>query len=573
MELRQYFAVIWKWLWLIVLGTLLAGGTAYLVSRNMTPIYRASTTLLINQARNPSLTDYTSLITSERLAKTYAELLTKRPVLEEVASRLGVETEETEETEEPGGILPAGISVQPVRDTQLLQVSVESDDPQLAMDIANTLPEVFIAQNAEMQLSRFASSKENLSKQLALIESDMETTQQAIHDLEGSDSANDTSTALSTSQAELARLQTTLTQYQNNYASLLQSYEEIRLAEVQAMDNIVVAEPAKLPEVPIKPRKLQNTLLAAVVGCMLAVGVAFLIEYLDDTIKTSEDVGQALGLSTLGAITRFHSTDDQDRLITAAHPRSPISEAYRALRTNIQYSAVDNPLRTLLVTSTNPTEGKTTTVANLGTVMAQAGLSVIVVDSDLRRPALHQYFEVSRNLGLTNALLDKNPNPDGYLQATEVENLRVLACGPLPPNPSELLNSQRMRDLIEQLKGETDVLLLDSPPILAVTDASILANQVDGVLLVVDAGNTRRGVAQRGKEQLDKVGANVLGAALNKLSHRGAGGYYYYYYYYSSEDEGERRKKRGHRRSQRETGVVGKIKRWAVNLSPWSRGE
>ena len=264
MELRQYFIVIWKWLWLIVLGTLLAGVTAFLMSRNMTPIYRASTTLLINQARNPAITDYTSLLTSERLAKTYAELLTKRPVLEEVANRLGVETEEGE-----GGILPAAIDVRPVRDTQLIELSVESDDPRLAMEIANTLPEVFIEQNAKMQLSRFASSKENLSRQLAAIEKDMEATQQAIHELENSDSPND--------QAELARLQTLLTQYQTTYAGLLSSYEEIRLAEAQAMDNVVVAEPAELPRYPVKPRTRLNTLLAAVVGCMLAVGVAFLI--------------------------------------------------------------------------------------------------------------------------------------------------------------------------------------------------------------------------------------------------------------------------------------------------------
>jgi len=559
-ELRQYFAVIWRWMWLIVLGTVLAGGTAYVVSRNMTPIYRASTTLLINQARNPAVTDYTSLLTSERLAKTYAELLTKRPVLEEVAKRLEVETEEMEEAE--AGILPASIEVRPVRDTQLIELSVESDDPVLAMEIANTLPEVFIEQNAKMQLSRFASSKENLAKQLAAIESDMETTQQAINELQESDSAAD--------QAELARLQTLLAQHQSNYARLLSSYEDIRLAEVQAMDNIVIAEPAELPRYPVKPRTLMNTLLAAVVGCMLAVGVAFLIEYLDDTIKTSEDVGQALGLSTLGAITRFHSADDHDRLVVAAHPRSPISEAYRTLRTNIQFSSVDKPLRTLLVTSTNPVEGKTTTVANLGTVMAQAGLSVIIVDSDLRRPALHEFFGVSRNLGLTNALLDKAPNPDGYLQETEVENLRVLACGPLPPNPSELLNSQRMRELIEHLKEEADVLIFDSPPILAVTDASILASQVDGVLLVVDAGSTRREVAQRGKEQLDKVGANILGAALNKLSARGAGGYYYYYYY--SSEEGEKGKRR-RRRSRREAGAMGVLRRLVASLPFVGRGD
>ena len=420
MELRQYFTVLWRWLWLIVLGTLLAGGTAYLVSRNMTPIYRASATLLINQARSPTAIDVSMLDTSARLAKTYAERFTKRPVLAEVSAKLGLDIGADEFAVE--------IVVSPVRDTQLIELSVESSDPQLAMDIANTLPEVFIKRNAEMQLSRFASSKENLSKQLVIIESDMEATQQAINDLQDSDSAAD--------QSELARLQTLLTQHQSNYAGLLSSYEEIRLAEVQSIDNIIVDEPAELPDKPIKPRKLQNTLLAAVVGCMLAVGVAFLIEYLDDTIKSSEDVGQALGISTLGVITRFQSTDGQDRLIAAAHPRSPISEAYRALRTNIQYSTVDNPLRTLLVTSTNPIEGKTTTVANLGTVMAQAGLSVIVVDSDLRRPALHQYFEASRNLGLTNALLDKSPSTDGYLQTTEVENLRVLTSGPLPPYAS-----------------------------------------------------------------------------------------------------------------------------------------
>ena len=281
MELRQYFAVIWRWLWLIVLGTLLAGGTAYVVSLNMTPIYRASTTLLINEARTPTAMDVSVLDTSARLAKTYAERFTKRPVLEEVSATLGVDIGADEFAVE--------IVVRPVRDTQLLELSVESSDPQLAMDIANTLPEVFIERNAEMQLSRFASSKENLSKQLAIIESDMEATQQAINDLQhGSDSAAD--------QAEQARLQTLLTQHQSNYARLLSSYEEIRLAEVQAIDNIIVDEPAELPDKPVKPRKLQNTLLAAVVGCMLAVGVAFLIEYLDDTIKTSEDVGQALSL-------------------------------------------------------------------------------------------------------------------------------------------------------------------------------------------------------------------------------------------------------------------------------------
>ncbi|HID86197.1 MAG TPA: polysaccharide biosynthesis tyrosine autokinase [Anaerolineae bacterium] len=552
MELRQYFAVIRKWLWLIVLGTLLCGSTAYLVSRNMTPIYRASTTLLIHQARSPTATDYSSILTSERLAKTYAERLTKRPVLEEVANRLGLEMED--------GKFPAKLEVRPVRDTQLIELSVEHSDPLLAMQIANTLPEVFIERNEAMQLSRFASSKENLAKQLAAIEKDIEATQQTINTLQSSGSAD---------QAELARLQTALTQYQNSYASLLKSYEEIRLAEAQTMDNIIVDEPAELPLHPVKPRTLLNTLLASVVGCMLAVGMAFLIEYLDDTIKSSEDVSQTLGLATLGTITRFHSAEDEGSLIVAAHPRSPISEAYRTLRTNIQFSTLDRPVKTLLVTSANPLEGKSTTVANLGVAMAQAGLSVIVVDSDLRRPSLHKIFGVSNSKGLTNALLQNSPNPDSFLQTTEVENLRVLTSGPLPPNPSELLGSRRMEGLIEQLKEEADVILFDSPPILAVTDAAVLATRVDGVLLVVDAGTLRRDAAMLAKENMTRVGANLLGAALNKLSPRGAGGYYYYYYY---SEEGEKRRRRHTGLDEAARRLAGKIKGWVASLPTVGQG-
>ena len=531
MELRQYVAVIWRWLWLIVLGIVLAAGTAYVVSDNMVPIYRASATLLINQARSPAgTTDYTSLITSERLAKTYAELLTKRPVLEEVASDLGLDMD----VEDEKGF-PAAIEVQPVRDTQLLVVSVESDDPALAADIANLLPQVFIQQNETVQLSRFASSKDNLAKQLTAIEADIKATQEAIDRLQGSESGND--------KAELGRLQSTLVQYQNSYTSLLRSFEEIRLAEAQAVDNVVVVEPAEVSRFPVRPRTRLNTLLAAVVGGMLAVGVAFLIEYLDDTLKSADDIRGALGLTTLGAISRIRSKDEEERLVASTHPQSPISEAYRVLRTNIQFTTVDRPVKTLLVTSPNPSEGKSTTVANLAVVMAQAGMSVVAVDSDLRRPVLHHLFNVPNKQGLTNALLQEAPVLDGCLLETDVENLRVMPSGPLPPNPSELLGSQRMKNLLQALKDRADVLLLDSPPTLAVTDAAVLANEVDGVVLVVDAGETRRGAGQRAVDQLAKVGANLLGVTLNKLSPRRGEDYYYYYYYYS----GDGRRRRGSR--------------------------
>ena len=527
-ELRQYLFIIRRWLWLIILGTLLAGGTAYVVSHNMAPIYRASTTLLINQGDNLTLTTYQDILTSERIAKTYAELLQKRPILEGTAARLGLGDVDVED-------LPFAVSVSPIRDTQLIELGVESDAPHLAAQAANTIPEVFIEQNEAIQLSRFASSKENLSRQMTSLEEDIERTEEAIAQLKESTSTAD--------RAERARLEGLLAQHRSSYSSLLQSYEEVRLVEARSLDNVIVVELAEVPTSPVRPRTRTNTLLAAVVGGMLAVGTAFLIEYLDDTIKNPSEIDSVLGLSSLAAIPPIPGKEIEDKLIAVGHSRSPISEAYRVLRTNIQFSSPDRPLKTLLITSPSPTEGKSLTLANLGVVMAQAGQRVILVDTDLRRPTLHRIFGLSNDSGLTSALFNEDSDVDRWLQPTEVENLRVLASGPLPPNPSELLGSQRMERLVEKLKAHADVVLFDSPPSLVVTDAAVLTNRVDGTILIIDAGTTRRGLAQRTKYDLEKVGANILGATLNRVSLDGRSGYYYYYYYYYS-DDGKRRHRR-----------------------------
>jgi non-specific protein-tyrosine kinase len=292
-------------------------------------------------------------------------------------------------------------------------------------------------------------------------------------------------------------------------------------------------------------------LLAAVVGAMLAVGVAFLVEYLDDTIKTPDDVSRVSGLSTLGAIARSREAAEGPgrQLIARLHSKAPEAEAYRTLRTNIQFCSVDKPVRTLLVTSAMPTEGKSTTAANLAVVMAQTGQRVVLVDTDLRRPVMHKVFGVPNNTGLTTALLaGEKVSLDGQLQPTEVENLSLLTSGPIPPNPSELLGSQRMAHLVEQLSDEADLVIFDSPPVLAVTDAAVLGRQVDGVLLVVDAGETREPALAQATAELQKTGATVLGAALNKLdTRRGGYYYYYYYYYYYTDEEGQRKRARSGR--------------------------
>lgn len=203
-----------------------------------------------------------------------------------------------------------------------------------------------------------------------------------------------------------------------------------------------------------------------------------------------------------------------DKLITLGDPRSAAAEAYRTLRTNIQFGSLDNPVRTLLVTSAGPDEGKSTILCNLAVAMAQAGTRVTVVDCDLRRPSVHQLFDLTNDKGLTTALLDETGG-DLPLQKTAVPNLTVLTAGPLPPNPTDLLGTQRMQRVIESLVASTEMVLFDSAPVGFVADAAVLAAKVDGVILVVSAGKTKRDIASRAKGILEKANARILGVVLN----------------------------------------------------------
>lgn len=206
-----------------------------------------------------------------------------------------------------------------------------------------------------------------------------------------------------------------------------------------------------------------------------------------------------------------------DSLITITAPRSPISEAYRSLRTNLEFSSLDKPVRTMVVTSPGPEAGKSTTLANLAVTLAQAEKKVILVDCDLRRPSQHQIFGLKNGMGLTTMVVDDKALTAPPLQETEVSGLWLLSSGPLPPNPSELLGSRRMKEIIDVLSQRADIVLFDAPPIIAVTDAAVLSSKVDGVLLVIDAGGTKRDHAQRAKALLEKVNAHVVGAVLNNV--------------------------------------------------------
>ncbi len=545
MELRQYWFIVRRWWWLVVLATITAAVAAYFFSIHQLPYYRAETRLRVISAgagANPGMT-YTDVLLTERLSRTYAEMIHSEPVLELAYERIGLNYVPEEDLAE--------ITVQPVRDTQLVDIQVEHPLPKVARDLANALPQVFLEYNRQQQASRYAESKSALEKELAQLDAQ-------IRDLEAKTAELDNRGDDTGTEAERMLLENRLAQYRSSYSTVLAQLEALRLAEANATDTIIVVEPARTPRQPVRPRVLLNTLLAAIVGAMLGLGTAFLIEYLDDTVKSPDDVDAAVGLPTLGMVARYKGAKGAQRpLVTVEHPRSPLSEVYRGIRTNVQFSSVDRPIRTLLVTSAGPVEGKSTTAANLAVVMAQAGKRVVLVDADLRRPVQHKTFDVPNNVGLTGALLMERQldDVDSLLYQTKVPNLKVLTSGQIPPNPSELLGSQKMRQLMERLLRNHDILIFDVPPALVVTDPMVLAKDMDAVMLVVESGKTRQPALRQTLVNLQNVGANVIGVVINMHSLKRAEHYYYYHYYdeyYSSDGagpEGSRRHKKRRRRS------------------------
>jgi len=523
MGLKEYFRLLRRWWWLLLLTTALGILSSYFTLRSTPPVYRSSTTLMVGMViQNPN-PDWQEFVTGERLAQTYAEIVTRRPILEKVVEALGLECDWRS--------LRGKVKVQAIPKTQLLEISVTDSSPERARDIANEIAHQLILQSPtiaqdELEVNR----REFVKAQLNDLQRRIEKGQGEIANLEASLSQVFDARQMEEIQEQIATLQKQITSWQSSYAQLLNSLQTHR-----PVNYLTVIEPAQLPTAPARPNAQRSILFAGAIGLILGAGVALLLEYLDDTIKSPEQVKDVLKLPLLGAIARAPNRDHC--LVTAHHPRSPISEAYRLLRANIQFTSPDKPLKSILVTSPGPEEGKSFILANLGVVMASAGLKTILVDSDLRKPTLHKIFNISNKEGLTNLLVETKLKLESCLQSTEVEGLFVLPSGPLPPNPTELLGSNRMATLIEALEEDADVILYDSPPALIVADASVLATRMDGVLLVTWYGHTRREAALQAKELLLKTGANILGVVINRFSSDGAGYYYYSYYYYYGKDK------------------------------------
>ena len=591
MELKQYLRIVQRWLWLLLLGLALGAGAGYQVSRMQEPVYQASTRALVMRAPQQGSSDL-SYVSDQQLVQTYIQLLNTQPVRDGASERLGyrvnknqVRVQQTRDTQiieiivedsdprhateianvmlevliEQNETLQAGryASTEESIQAQIVQVEDQISSLQLQVDKISTQSFEDQLSEVQSQIQPLQEEVAALQKEIAALEPDKWTSQSQVLErrtqiaekqaridqiqplLEIYQQIYSNLVVLgkpvesgSNASSRLAQLQSTLDLYQNLYINLLSSLETVRLARLQNTPNIVQIEPAALPEEPIRPRPLMNTALAAAVGLMLAAGIVFLVEYLDDTLKTPEDVEHALGVPVLGFVAEMqYKTKSPEEIYVSRQPRSPVSEAFRSLRTNLEFASVQKPIHTIIVTSPGPSEGKTTVAVNLAAIFALSGKRVALLDADMRRPHVHRFLGLPNRDGLSNLFRGQAEASSVMRTRLELPHLMVITSGSLPPNPAELLGSQRMSEILDELKGLVDVVVIDTPPSL-VADAQILAAKVDAVLFVIQPGTTHAETAKASFELFKRAGARVIGSVLNRIP-RNRSYYYGGYKYYS----------------------------------------
>jgi succinoglycan biosynthesis transport protein ExoP len=510
-ELRHLISLARPWLPVLLVVAVLSGAASLAVSLLQQKTYEAQSTLIVGQSLTAANPDYNQLLVSQGLATTYATVAMTRPVLQAAIDELHL-------SDTPDELIHRVRADAPLNST-LLTITADAPDPAAAAALANSIADNLVTTSRSLQ-NNSQPLQQSVDAELAATQAQIDSAQARVDQL--------TSLQARTpdEDTELANLEDRLASLRSTYASL------VSLSSGNAANLLSIVDPAVAPTDPVSPRIALNTILGALLGALVAAGLAFVIETFNDSIRDAEAVRSVADVSTLGRVARMRgdkSTGEIYRMVTLLYPRSADAEAYRTLRTNVGFATLDAPVRSLLVTSAVPGEGKTVTAANLAVAFAQTGATVLLVDADLRKPGVNQILGLENRAGLTT-LLRGSTKLEAVAQATEQSGLRVITTGPLPPNPAELLGSQRMAAVLASLAESSDLVILDSPPLQAVTDASILSTYADGTLLVIDARRGHRRAVREARDALTRAGANVIGAVLNRLPERelGTRGAYYY---------------------------------------------
>jgi tyrosine-protein kinase len=578
MELKNYLQILKRWIWLLLLCTLLGIASGYLASWLVKPAYQATTKILISKDLSDQNSQFAAM-TNQQLIDAYVQLLSSASVVNEVSHRLNTEID----------IQNIG-QIQQVRTTPVIQIVIEDSDPQRAATIANMLVEVLIDQTT--QGSGYASteaslknkisqvqdqisalqgqfnqiSDEKLQSQLKQVNDQITTLQDQISKLSteiGPLAAlkyptAEQSSQLAEKQAQLAQLQSQLNQfqqirinldyfgkptsssnlgddlrlqllqstldhYQTIYLDLVDNLQTVQVAHLRSNPTIAQIEKATPPTEPVRPRPLIYSTLAGIVGLVLAIGIVFISEYMDDTLKTLQDVQQALNIPVLGVVNMQPQADATKGFATAWQLNSDISEAINALRTNLEFTFAQSSLKTLLLLSVNESdEGKTSIATDLAVSYAQSDSRVILLDADLRNPSVHHYFGLANEDGFSDLLADDSKTEAVSKKVEDLDRLTVITGGnasliPVPDGIT-LTRPNKIVKILNTLKKQSDVLIIVAPSV-SIADSWVLASKVDGVLLVMQPRGTHPSEARHLLEQLHRAKATILGAVLYQVPH------------------------------------------------------
>jgi len=517
MELKNYFAILRRWGWIMLLCTALAGITGYLYTSRQPSIYQSRSRYLIGPALNANVTS-NDLRASGQIGQTYDELVTSRPVLQAVVDKLKLATTADDLKDQIGGTW--------IETTQILSIRANAGDPVVAANIANAIGDELIQRSPSNPTSKAALRRQQAETQIVRLQETIRTTDDEIEQL-----ANQIQQT--TDPVAQRALIIQLDQRRSQLATASRSYTDLNaLLQTSDVNQITLVEQAvPVPDAPIAPDVSRTVLAAVIAGLVLGLVAMILLEYFNDVIYTPEALRKATSLTYLGGLVRhkrLRRATSSNQLVTVANPETLAAESYRILRTNLQIAGTDRHLPSLLISSPSRGDGKSDVAANLAVVLARAGKLVILVDANLRRPQIATLFGLPDQNGLAQ-LLDSESLPEPVAVAS-VPNLFVLPAGGVAPNSSEILGSQGMYRLIQEYKSRADVVLIDSPP-LWYSDALALAPQVDGVLLVVSSGSTGRENTINAVESLRLVGARIIGTVLNRVK---AGPAYFYYPTYAA---------------------------------------
>jgi capsular exopolysaccharide synthesis family protein len=506
-DLRAYLGVLRTRKWEILLITVLVVGAAVFFAFRQAPEYEGHAKVLvrpvqsfgtstINLAQAPNLDTERQLIMSQAIGRGVQERLKPAPGIDTLLHNVGVDV---------------------VGTTEVLGIRYRSHDPETAAKTANAFADSYVRFRTQQTLGQFQTAARALEQRITTLQDQIRSIESQLAATSDQHTRDSLAAQRDSFVGQMGVMQSRLADLQST-ASTVQSAAQ-------------VIQRAETPRAPVSPNKVRDAAMAVVAGLCLGIAFAFMRERLDDRVKGREELEARIGAPVIAVVPKIPGwrKRDETRLVMRAEPKSSAAEAYRTLATNVQFMAARQGLKVIIVTSSLAGEGKSTTSANLAVALAQSGRKVVLVSADLRKPRATQFFGVESGLGMSNVLSADVADPALLMLDPGVSNLRVLGSGPTPRNPAELLSSPRCATLIEHLRLVADLIVIDTPPVLAVADASILAALADGAIFVVDGERTRRSAIMQTRAQLETAGVHVIGVVYNNNDPSHGGGYSYYH--------------------------------------------